>query len=348
MASTTHTEFGASTEALAVAAAFPDSIKGRTVIITGVNKLGMGYATAEAFASQSPKHLILAGRTQTKVQECVDVLRARYPDVEYRIVLLDLSSQESARAAAAQVLDWADIPTIDLVILNAGVMNIPERKVSNEGIEMHMATNHVGHFLFTNLIMPKIVAAAKCAPKGSTRIVSVSSLAIGVSPLRKSDVNWEKPSSQIPEAERPNFMAMKFADLDVNEEMSYIPMAAYGQSKTANLLYTVSLNEKLFESYGILSLALHPGEVMSELQRTTDSEWHQAAHKKMKLVPKTLQEGASTTMVAALDPKLTGEGTQFLSDCQISKAVPPYALEKTEASALWEMSESWVGQTFSW
>jgi len=248
--------FGVDTEAFAVASAFPDAIKGKTVLVTGVNKLGVGYAIAEAFATQHPRCLILAARSEAKLEECLASLKEAYPYTNIRPLLVDLGSQKSVRKAASEVLAWDELPAIDLVINNAGVMNIPERTLSEDGVEMHLATNHVGHYLLTNLIMPKVISAARKSPVGATRIVNVSSFACTVCGLRASDVNWEKPASELPQAEQPNFALMKQAGLEGDPSWSYIPMAAYGASKTANVLYTVALNKRLFEKHGILSTAL--------------------------------------------------------------------------------------------
>ncbi len=176
MTMTTHAEYDGHTEAVTVAAAFPSAIKDRTIVITGANKLGIGFTTAQALASQAPRRLILAGRSTAKVQECIDALRSEYPDVDYRPLQVDLSSQESVRKAASTVMAWEDVPDIDLLINNAGVMNLPERTLSPEGIEMHLATNHVGHFLFTNQILPKLIAAAKDSPRGFVRVINISSV----------------------------------------------------------------------------------------------------------------------------------------------------------------------------
>ncbi|KAK5945364.1 hypothetical protein PMZ80_002568 [Knufia obscura] len=361
MASTTHPDFGPTTEALTVAAAFPTAIKDRTILITGINKLGIGYTTAEALASQSPRLLILAGRSTTKIQECIDSLKAQYPDVSYRPLQVDLSSQQYVRTAATEVLNWSDVPKIDLLINNAGIMNIPTQTLSPDGIELHLATNHLGHFLLTNLLMPKILAAAAdstTSPANSTRIINLSSLATYVSPLRTTDPNITTPISSLPDNERPNLAMMRNADLDVNDSMTYIPMAAYGQSKTANILFTVGLNERLSE-HGVVSIALHPGEMRTELARSTDQEWYESVHKKqlkMGLMGyKSLGQGAATTLVAACDPELSvggeGEGkTSFLSDCQVATKppAPGYAVDKEIAGKLWEMSEGWVGEKFEW
>ena len=354
MTAATNLDFGAATEAITVAVTFASSIKDRTILITGVNKLGIGYTTAQAFASQAPECLILTGRSIAKVNECIESLSSEYPSINICSLQLDLSSQKSVRAAAEEVLSWSDVPTIDLLINNAGVMNIPNRTLSEDGIEMHFATNHIGHFLFTSLIMPKIIAAAKGKPPGSTRIINLTSIGAGLSALRVSDIEWVKPASQLPEKEKPNFVWMKAGMLDVNEDMSYIPMAAYGHSKAANILFSMGLNKHVYEKYGILSLALHPGEIATELTRTTDPVWLEKAHKSLAtrgLQWKTPQQGASTTLVAALDPKLgkpekDGAGV-YLSDCQIGTA-PPHAVDSSDAEKLWEISEGLVKEKFSW
>lgn len=226
--------------------------------------------------------------------------------------------------------------------------------LSTDGIELMFATNHVGHFLLTNLIMAKIVAAARTAPRGSTRIINLSSSGTFVSALRGSDISFEKPATVLPEKERPNFAMMNMAGLAVNENMAYIPTAAYGHSKTANILFAVGLNERLFEKHGILSLALNPGEIITEVGRHTDPVFLSRTieiREKMGIHHwKTQTQGASTTVAAALDPKLSlpesdGSG-QYLSDCQTAKA-PTYSTDKLEAEKLWQISEGLTGQKFS-
>ena len=205
MTTTTHADYDATTPAADVAAAFPKNIEGRTILITGVNRNGIGFSTAEAFASQSPRCLILAGRTPSKIEECAKHLSATYPNIEVKTLELDLSSQASVRSSASTLLSWQDVPRIDLLINNAGIMNLPTLQHTPEGIEMQFGTNHIGHFLFTNLIISKIIAAAKANPtKGATRIINVSSRGVGYGPVRWSDLTFEKPNETLPESEQPN------------------------------------------------------------------------------------------------------------------------------------------------
>ncbi|KAH8422408.1 uncharacterized protein LDX57_000162 [Aspergillus melleus] len=135
-------------------------------------------------ASQSPSLLIITGRDPLKIQESMDALRTEFPDVNYRALHVDLSSQQSVRNAAAEVMGWSDVPMIDIVVNSAGIMGIQERTLSEDGIELHFATNHLGHWLLACLIMPKLIKAAECSPRGVTRIVNVSSASPQVSGMR--------------------------------------------------------------------------------------------------------------------------------------------------------------------
>jgi NAD(P)-dependent dehydrogenase (short-subunit alcohol dehydrogenase family) len=353
-----NTTFGFTTNGLDVAAAFPNSIKGRTILITGVNKKGIGYTTAESFASQSPSTLILAGRSPEKLQECINDLKTSYPNVDYRPLIVDLGSQNSVRKAGKEVLDWNDVPTIDIVINNAGIMNIMTRSLTPEGIEITMATNHVGHFLLTNLLMPKLIAAAKSSPRGSVRIVNLASMGIHVCGVRFSDLTYEKPAGEMPKPdEYPNIPMFKSYNMPVTDETTYFPTIAYGASKTAAVLFSVELNARLQEKYGIRSFAVNPGEIQTELGRNTDPEMLkvmlETAEKTGRLKWKTLQQGCSTSLVAAVGDKLVpgveaGVGKNvFLSDCQAGHA-PGWALKAELATRLWGQSEEWVGENFEW
>ncbi|KAL7812089.1 NAD(P)-binding protein [Trichoderma aethiopicum] len=378
---TTHADFGPHTTALTVAAAFPNAISGKTILITGVNLKGLGYATAEAFASQNAALIIIAGRTPAKLQECADALAKQYPNTKTRLLELDLGTQKGVREAAARVNSWDDVPTIDIVVNNAGIMNVPTRQLNEDGIERHFATNHIGHFLLTSLILPKLIAAAQKpgAVKGATRVVNVSSTGANYSPIRWSDINWEKPTGTLPLAEQPDYAGLyQLAKLDEEaiKAESYIHQGAYGQSKTANSLFSLGLNERLYEKYGILSFAVHPGVIITELSREVPHDEFQARIELLKsrgFVFKELSAGASTSLVAAVDPALTlpakrplqseadlsktgpevkgedgewdGRGV-FLSDCQVLDKTKMWYTSWSEAEKLWTKSEGLVGEKF--
>ncbi|KAH6843202.1 hypothetical protein B0I37DRAFT_408096 [Chaetomium sp. MPI-CAGE-AT-0009] len=359
MTETSHSEFDANTEALEVAQAFPEAIRGKTIIVTGVNLLGIGHTTAQAFASQSPSHLIITGRNVSKLQQSIDALKAEFPNVDYRILQMDLSSQAAVRAGAAEVLSWADVPTIDIVINSAGVGFIPERTLSEDGIELTLATNHIGHFLFTCLIMPKLIKAAQNNPKGATRIINVSSGSPHAAGIRWSDINFETKNADLPAEEQPNYDFHSWWNIPDAEKLAYTPVEAYNQSKVANVLFGIGLTRRLYDRHGILSLAVHPGVMKTELTRQADPailRGLSTMFEKGIYTFKTLGAGSSTSLVAALDPKL-GPGElrdgkenygAFLVDCQIMSPAHPRAALSSEAEKLWELSEKLVKERFAY
>ncbi|KAJ6007416.1 hypothetical protein N7540_011392 [Penicillium herquei] len=362
MAATTFADFNATTEGLDVARKFSDKVRGKTILITGVNLGGIGFSTAQAFASQTPAHLIITGRSLSKIEECMHSLRVQFPGIDCRGLQIDLSSQESVRQAADHLMSWTDIPSIDIVINNAGIMAIQERTLSSDGIELHFATNHIGHWLFTCLIMAKLIKSASAHPEGTTRIVNVTSASPTVSGMRWSDMNFDVKNKDLPEEERPIpewFQLWGYTDL---ENQSYNPLDGYNRSKVANVLSGIGFNQHLFEKYGIFSSSVHPGVIVTtELGRNFPSETIaavQALVEKGLFDFKTAGAGAATTVVAALDPALAkGVGDSkngsmnwgsYLMDCQISDQASPLAVSSDEAEKLWELSEKLVGESFSW
>lgn len=344
-------EFGAHTEASTVAAAFASSIRDKVILITGVTSGGIGGATAKALAAHSPQLLILAGRSPDRVNPVITDIAAANPTVRCRFLSIDLSSQVSVRAAAKEVLAYKE--PLHIMINNAGVMNLPTRILTTEGLEMQFAINHIGPFLLTNLLLRKMVSVAQSSSAGSVRIINLSSTAHIFSPIRFSDLNFSQPDGAIPQEER--FLAPALDHLGVLVyDGHYVPSAAYAQSKTANNLFTIALNARLAEKKGIRSFAVHPGSVESELQRYSDKAQLAEARERFgsKLVRKTLEEGASTTLVAALDPGLVAKdgGAGYMSDCGFAEPAEWCREEKGKAMSerLWQVSETIVGQKFGW
>lgn len=280
--------------------------------------------------------------------------------MDYRPLEVDLSSQPSVRKAASEVLSW-DITQIDLIINNAGVMNIPERILSPEGIELHFATNHIGHFLLTNLLLPKLITAAKSNPRGATRIINVSSSSLRDGGIRFSDINFTKPQSQLPPDEHHMIDNIRMANGSFDPDVdTYTPTGAYVQSKAANVLFSAELNRRLYASHGIVSVSLHPGVIFTELTRLFTQERIDRVKGFVEqgfLKTKNQEQGASTTLVAATDPKLgqleghsSGEAwVEVLEDCQVAPtATPQFAKGDRFARRLWSLSEELVGEKFDW
>lgn len=220
------------------------------MVITGVGPNSLGEALALAIGSQQPAKLFLASRTEAKVQQVADKVRELSPTTSVEAVTLNLASQKSIHAVASKIQSQVD--RVDILINNAGMM-VLEKETTEEGIEIQFGTNHVGHFLFTNLLMDQMKNAAKSSASGSTRIVNVTSAGHRLSPLRFHDYNFE--GKEVPVDERPpDGLSPMFSPA----AGGYNGWLAYGQSKTANILFTVYLTQHL-ASAGIVSYSVHPG-----------------------------------------------------------------------------------------
>ncbi|KAF5856602.1 hypothetical protein ETB97_007102 [Aspergillus alliaceus] len=161
-------------------------IKDKVILTTGVSSGSLGGFFVQAIAKAKPAWLILAARNADKLaQMAADITTAQH-EIQVRTLQVDLGSLKSVQEAAAQVNNsWDDIPVIDVLVNNAGIMAV-DYQLSPEGFESHLATNHLGPFLFTNLIMKKIVAAKE------PRIVMVSSDGHRLNPFRFHDYNFDK------------------------------------------------------------------------------------------------------------------------------------------------------------
>ena len=176
-----------------------------------------------------------------KIQPVIDRINAINPEVRTKFIELDLGSLASVREAATSIND--NVEKIDVLINNAAVMACPYSKTV-DGIECQFGTNHVGHFLLTNLIMPKILAAGPGA-----RIVNVSSVSHQVADVNLDDYNYE--------VIRPWFSCFNCTDFG-QHGAEYHPAVAYGAAKSANILFTRALANRL-KSEQVKAISLHPG-----------------------------------------------------------------------------------------
>ena len=252
-------------------------------------------------------------------------IRAINSSIKVDFVKIDLGDQASVRNAVKTINDLT--PSIDVIINNAGIMAVKDYKTTQDGIELQFGTNYIGHFLLTNLLVPKILAAGKGA-----RIVNVSSNGYKLGGVRFDDYNF-------------------------SDGKTYNPWLAYSQSKTALLLFTSSLAEKLKDK-GVTSFTVTPGLILeSNLQAEVAPESFAGAIALYQEVyagrdmppmeePKPLSASDSTTLVAALDPRLEAESGAFLQDCKIETYVEPFAKDKTLSQRLWRLSNDLVGEKF--
>ncbi|KAH8911423.1 NAD(P)-binding protein [Coniochaeta sp. PMI_546] len=327
---TTTPKYGPDTNGLELVHQFSDQVKGRIFLITGPSNGGIGGETAISIAAGQPAILILLGRSKSRAQPVLDAVAAKSPSTLVKFVEVDLSLLSSVRAAAATILSDPDIPHIDVVINNAAIMASPFQRTA-EGFEMQFAAGHLGHFVLTNRLMPKILAGT--APG---RVVNVSSVGNRICSIRWVDPNW-------------------------TEEGAYDPWDAYGQTKTANILFTIALNRRLagkgYPAEKIKAYALHPGSISTNLQvhiqspESVASAIKKTFHGQPNPVTrqKTLQQGCATTLRAALDPELTSQDGVWLVDAELSTDptwIESWSLDEDDAERLWKLSEELVGEKF--
>jgi NAD(P)-dependent dehydrogenase (short-subunit alcohol dehydrogenase family) len=160
-----------------------DRIKGKVILTTGVSPGGLGAHFVEAIAVAEPALLILASRSVDKARQEAEALAKSHSSVKTRSLRLDLGSLAAVREAAAEVNSWDDVPAIDVLVNNAGIM-ATDFALTPDGFESQFATNHLGHFLFTNLIMGKLLAASK------PRVVNISSNGHRLSAIRFDDLDF--------------------------------------------------------------------------------------------------------------------------------------------------------------
>lgn len=196
---------------------------GRTVVVTGPSLGGLGHHTALELARRGAR-VVLAGRTPAKVRETEDAIRAELPDAEIELIQLDLASLASVRRAAVSA---SALGPIDVLVNNAGVMGTAYSR-TDDGFELQLATNHLGPFLLTGLLLPQLAAS------GDGRVVAVSS-------------QFHRYARSAPLG-------------DPRAEGRYSKWPAYGQTKLANLLFTYELDRRLRHAgLPVRALAAHPG-----------------------------------------------------------------------------------------
>jgi NAD(P)-dependent dehydrogenase (short-subunit alcohol dehydrogenase family) len=297
------------------AADIPD-LTDRTAVVTGANG-GLGLETARALAGAGAT-VVMAARNQEKAAEAEADIRRGAPDASLEVVELDLGSLASVRAAAEQIL--ANHETIEILVNNAGVMGIPERKTV-DGFEMQLGVDHLGHFALTALLMPALLRAE------AARIVTVTSTAHHMGRA----VNPQNP----------------------HLEGRYGPWRAYGQAKLANFHFGLGLDRKLREAGApAASLVAHPGLSNTELQAVSVEETGGGLSQRFFLglarsTGMSPAEGALSQLRAATDPSArSGQlyGPLFVNNGPpVRKPVLRRLGMKRAVDRLWDVSERETG-----
>ncbi|GAB5348529.1 oxidoreductase [Alteriqipengyuania sp. 357] len=299
-------------------------LSGKVAIVTG-GYSGIGVETVRGLAGAGAKVIVPTRNHAKAVGNLADV----HGDVA--IMEMDLADLASVRKFAADFAAQHD--RLDLLVNNAGIMACPLTRVG-PGWEQQFGVNHLGHFALAQALMPLLVKTA-ALPGSDVRVVALSSTGHKLSDIRWDDPHWN--------------------------EGEYDKWQAYGQAKTANALFAVGMNARL-APHGGRAFAVHPGGIMTPLQRHLDKEemvamgWMnedgEPSERAAKMF-KTPTQGASTTLWAATSPALRTRGGEYCEDCDIAALadadepsrfdkVEPYAVDEASAQRLWAMSEEMV------
>ena len=307
------------------------NLRGKRILVTGVSA-GIGVETARALAAHGA-HVVGAARDLKKAEAATAEVRkdALANGGGFELVELDLASLKNVRACTDALV--AEGEHFDVIIANAGVMATPFGDTM-DGFETQFGTNHLGHFVFVNRIAPLLRAGG--------RLINLSSAG-----HRYSNVDLEDP----------NF-----------ERTPYDPMVAYGRSKTANILFAVEFDRR-HKSRGVRAAAVHPGAIQTELGRYAEPgrieklveqiNEQLAAQGKAPFQWKTIPQGAATSVWAGIVAPAEQIGGRYCENCHVGKIVPDeapitavtegvraYALDRSNAGALWKKSEEMVGEYF--
>jgi NAD(P)-dependent dehydrogenase (short-subunit alcohol dehydrogenase family) len=284
-------------------------LSGKRAIVTGASS-GIGVETARALAHAGAEVTLAVRDVEAGGVAARDILLSSGNN-NVQVARLDLSNVVSIRSFVAT---W--LGPVDILVNNAGVMALPELELSFEGHERQFATNHLGHFALTVALHQALAAS------NGARVVNVSSNAHHLSPVVFSDVDFEN--------------------------RAYNPWAAYGQSKTANVLHAVELTRRWAED-GIVANALHPGAIPTRLQR------YIGGMQTPENLRKTVEQGAATSALLAGSPLVEGIGGRYFEDCHEAEVVSepelfaggvnPFALDPDSARELWDLSLSMLDNT---
>ena len=216
---------------------------------------------------------------------------------------LDLADLDSCRAAAKQLHELTD--HVDVLVNNAGVMACPLMRTA-QGFELQLGTNHLGHFAWTLGVLDLL--------RPGSRVVNLSSRGHQMSAMRWDDPHWRTTP--------------------------YDKWQAYGQSKTANVLFSLGLAAR-----GVNAFAVHPGVITTELGRHLTEEDVALLGARRNMARKTVEQGAATSAWAAVTPELDGRSGLYLEDCEVAsptvdgtRGFALHAVDPAEAERLWQWS----------
>jgi len=296
-------------------------LSGKRVLVTGVSA-GLGVETARSLAAHGAT-VVGTARDLTKARRALgEAFSQKAGNSPVDLVEMDLASLSSVRKAASDLIARAQ--RFDAIIANAGVMACPQGK-TQDGFETQFGTNHLGHFVFVNRLVPLLNPGA--------RIVTLSSAG-----HQRSDVDLDDP----------NF-----------ERTEYQPFTAYGRSKTANILYAVALDSRL-KARGVRATSIHPGGIQTELGRHLTPGLIAQMKARLRSMTgtsafKSVPQGSATSVWSGFVASADAVGGHYCEDCHVAEVnddptsrvgVRSYAVDLAHANDLWRKSEEMVGERF--
>jgi len=285
-----------------------ETLFGKTYVVTGANS-GIGRATADALAARGARVILACRNEEEGVQASKEIVRATYNrQVVYKH--LDLSSLSSIRAFAADLV--ATEPRLDGLVNNAGVKEPKKRQLTQDGFELQLGVNHLGHFLLTYLLIGKLQSSSP------SRIVNLTDIS-----HRRGEIDFQ----------------------DLNSESNYDPPKAYKQSKLAQAVFTKELHRRLTGS-GVTTYAVHPGIVRTKIDRNLSVDSSISAKVFVKpwfwFFQKTPEQGSRSVIYCLLSPDALEHSGSYFKDCEPRKFAE--AAEDPEVGKrLWIISEVWTG-----
>ncbi|KAJ7142319.1 hypothetical protein C8R44DRAFT_865670 [Mycena epipterygia] len=317
--------FSFSTTADEVATTFAAEIQGKNVLITGTSLGGIGFEAARVIAKYA-NLVIITGYNFERLKLSEDAIKKEVPSANIRRLVLDLSSLAAVRKAAADVNAY---PEPIHVLINNAAASFGEFKLTVDKLENQMATDHIGPFLFTKLIAPKILAAgtASYVP----RVVFVASIGHSFG----TGVNFETIAHP--------------------DSANYTDTDAYSQAKSANVLTAIEISKR---SKGrINGYSLHPGVIYTNMPQKEGALPAMQAYGILgadgkpnteKVEWKTLPQGAATTVTAAFDKRLNDKPGAYLFDCnEATQDIAPHSSDPVNAAKLWTITEEIIGEKFT-
>jgi len=294
------------------------SLEGKTAIVTGANT-GIGKETAHDLARRGAR-VFLASRSEEKTLPVVEEIRAKTGNEQVFFKKLDLARITSIRAFAEDFINEEE--RLDILVNNAGVVS-PKDETTDDGFEIHMGVNHLGHFLLTNLLLDHLEQSGP-----GSRVVTVSALA-----------------------------ALLIGEVDLEDLMNskgyshpwFPPIATYrryANSKLANILFTQELARRL-EGTGVNAYSLHPGVIQTELTRNVESSIERffisvVSYPPFSYLLKTPFEGAQTTICCAVDEALAQQSGLYYADCKATDPDHAQLKDPQLAKKLWDLSAELV------